>query len=145
MKVYVPIAYYNDAKDIIALFPNYIFKGDEADIVINQFENGFGEPIVITGTDPDSNYTKEEATAFKDGVFTSDEQYFVIFTRGNYELLKKNDEDHGFYIDIYELTEIDEPDEDVSVRKLQETYDKLKNIRDEIDRILMELAPYVAQ
>jgi hypothetical protein len=146
MKVYTPIAYYNDAKDIIALFPNYIFKGDEADIVISHYEEGFGKPITIDGTvDPDSDYTKEEAEGCEDGVFTSDGRYFVMFTRGNYTLLKKNYEDHGFYIDIYKLTEIDEPYEDVSVHKLQEAYDKLKNIREEIDEILMELAPYVAQ
>lgn len=143
MKVYTPIAYYNDAKDIIALFPNYIFKGDEADIVISHYEEGFGKPITIDGTaDPDSDYTKEEAEGCEDGVFTSDGRYFVMFTRGNYTLLKKNYEDHGFYIDIYQLVE---NDVDVSVHKLQETYNKLKDVRAEIDKILMDLAPYVAQ
>ena len=62
---------------------------------------------------------------------------------------------HGFFIDIYHLEEVEDYDEYANsipepetvedVRKLQATYDKLIAVREKIDKILMDIAPYVAQ
>lgn len=155
MKAYIPVGYYNDPEDIFDLYPSSAFKGDEADIVVSYFKAGYGNFHSIDHPDVDSYITPEEASKANDVVFTSDGQYIVVFSAGDYELLKKGASGHGFYIDIYCLEEaedydeyansIPEPETTEDVRKLQATYDKLIVVREKIDKILMDIAPYVAQ
>lgn len=154
MKVYVPIGYYNDAEDIIDLFPNSTFKGDEADIVINYFADNYGAFHYIDHPDVDSYYAPDEVSKDKRMVFSSDGQYAVMFSQGDGKLLYQGDDNHGFFIDIYRLEEVEdyerypnfveEPDA-VEVQKLQTTYDKLLAVREKIDTILMDIAPYIGK
>lgn len=155
MKVYVPLGYYNDNEDIIDLFPSNAFKGDEADIVVNYLKNNYGAFHTIDNPDIDSFISPAEASKDSRIVFSSDGQYVVSFTTGNYHLLHNGDDMHGFFIDIYHLEEVEDYDEYANsipepetvedVRKLQATYDKLIVVREKIDKILMDIAPYVAQ
>lgn len=106
MRVYAPIGYYNDAKDIFDLFPNSTFKGDEADIIVKYCKDGYGAFHTIDGSPDDESYfTPAEASKDKNIVFTSDGMYFVRFSGGSYELLRKGSDQHGFYIDIYKLVD----------------------------------------
>lgn len=108
MKVFAPIGYYNDTQDIMDLFPNYAFKGDEADIIVKYQKDGFGAFHTIDGTPDEESYISPiEASMDKDIVFTSDGQHLVRFTRGNVDRLIRGNDQHGFYIDIYKL--IDAP------------------------------------
>lgn len=155
MKAYIPVGYYNDPEDIIDLYPSSAFKGDEADIVVSYFKGGYGNFHSIDYPDVDSYITPEEASKANDIVFTSDGQYIVVFSPGNRKLLMEGSYDHGFYIDIYCLEDdpdyeviessVPEPETAEDVRKLQATYDKLIVVREKIDKILMGIAPYVAQ
>ena len=147
MKTYQIVGYYNDPEDIIDLFPCSTLKGDEADIIVKYFKDGYGAFHTIDY--PDTDITPEEASKSDDVVFTSDGEYIVVFSRGDMSLLRSGSDMHGFFIDIYRLVdvedEIDPEQEAVDVRKLQETYDRLIVIREKIDKVLMDIAPYVAQ
>lgn len=106
MKVFAPIGYYNDPKDIMDLFPSSTFKGDEADIIVKYYLDGYGALHTINA-DEESYISPIEASMDKDIVFTSDGQHLVRFSRGNVDLLIRGNDQHGFFIDIYEL--IDAP------------------------------------
>ena len=135
MKVYIPVGYYNDPKDIFDLYPSSTFKGDEADIIVKYFKDGYGNFHSIDYPDVDSYITPEEASKANDVVFTSDGQYIVVFSAGNRELLMEGSYDHGFYIDIYCLEDdldyeyepvesgIPEPERDIKEMSDDELYD----------------------
>lgn len=108
MLVYKPIGYYNDAEDIIDVFPSSFFKGDEADIIYKYFQDGYGNFHSIDYPDDDSFYTLKEASNAPGAVFTSDGMHLVVFTKGSINSLMKKDYMHGYYIDIYALE--DAPD-----------------------------------
>ena len=147
MKVYARIGYYNDPEDIIDLYPSSTFKGDEADIIVKYYLDGYGAFNAIDCPCP--YITPEEASKYPNVVFTSDGEYIVAFSRGDRSLLLSGSNMHGFFIYIYRLADvedkIDAEQKTVDVRKLQETYDRLIAIREKIDKVLMDIAPYVAQ
>lgn len=147
MKVYTRIGYYNDPEDIIDLYPSSTFKGDEADIIVKYYLDGYGAFNTIDCPYP--YITPEEASKYPNVVFTSDGEYIVAFSRGDRSLLLSGSNMHGFFIYIYRLADvedkIDAEQKTVDVRKLQETYDRLVAIREKIDKVLMDIAPYVAQ
>jgi hypothetical protein len=116
MKIYAPIGYYNDPEDIIDLFPNSAFKGDEADIVVNYLKDGYGNFHSIDCPDIDNCISPKDASEDKCTVFTSDGQYIVRFSLGDYNLLRKKNEMHGFFIDIYRLIDSPEGEEKYTVK-----------------------------
>lgn len=110
MRKYKPIATYNMADDIIALFPNSTLKVDEANIIYGKFKEGFGEPHIIGEPDEESIWTEDEVAedvANGNFVLTGDKKHGVRFTRG--AMVKGVP--MGYYIDIYEL--VDEEDNPV--------------------------------
>ena len=118
MKVYAPIGYYNDPEDIIDLYPSSTFKGDEADIIVKYYLDGYGAFHTIDDPYIDSFISPKDASNDKCVVFTSDGQYIVRFSCGDYKLLFKGSDMHGFFIDIYKLTE--DTDYDEYVKGLEE-------------------------
>lgn len=116
MKIYAPIGYYNDPEDIIDLFPNSAFKGDEADIVVNYLKDGYGNFHSIDSPDADTFITPEDASSDKGIVFSSDGQHIVRFTKGNLFRLSERNEMHGYYIDIYRLINSPEEEEKYAVK-----------------------------
>jgi len=107
MKAYAPIGYYNDPEDIIDLYPNSAFKGDEADIIVRYCLDGYGAFHTVDHPDVDSFISPTDASKSPDTVFTSNGEYIVVFSRGNIQLLRQGNDMHGFFIDIYKL--IDAP------------------------------------
>jgi hypothetical protein len=122
MKIYAPIGYYNDPEDIIDLFPNSAFKGDEADIVVNYLKDGYGNFHSIDCPDIDNCISPKDASEDKCTVFTSDGQYIVRFSLGDYNLLRKKNDMHGFFIDIYKLTEDTDCDEHMEESEEEKEY-----------------------
>ena len=122
MFVYVPIGYYNDPEDIIDLYPGGPFKGDEADIIVNYMLNGLGNfhSVPEGPRDPESFLTPRDASEDTRVVFASNGQYIVSFCSGSYELLRKKNDMHGFFIDIYRLE--DRPDFDEYLREIEREY-----------------------
>lgn len=115
--MYKPIATYNMADDIIALFPNSTLKGDEASIIYGRFKEGFGEPHIISEPDEESIWTEDEVAediANGNFVLTGDKTHGVRFTRG--AMVKGVP--MGYYIDIYELVG-DEDDQVISDEQLK--------------------------
>lgn len=110
MKQYKPIACYDSAEDILALFPCDRPKPDMGDIIYNRYKEGFGEPRKIdTGDDPFSFWTEEEIEEDKRNfILTADKLHGVRFTRGR---MMASGVPMGYYIDIYEL--IQEPEEEL--------------------------------
>lgn len=104
MKKYRPIATYYTAEDIICLFPNSTLKGDEASIIWQRYNEGFGEPRKIGEVDEEAYYTEEDVKEDANFVLSGDGIHGVRFTRGSMEFLRKGIE-HGFYIDLYKLDE----------------------------------------
>ncbi len=139
MKFAKHIGYYNDHLDIFNLYPCDAIKDDMGDIVAKYMKDGYGH---FYHSDPDEPIPYED---FEDEVnggeakLTTDGKHLVVFQCGDWKKLAKGYDGHGFFIDIYEI--INEGD----VRKLQETYDKLLVVKEKIDKILMDIAPYVAQ
>jgi hypothetical protein len=119
MFVYVPIGYYNDPEDIIDLYPGGPFKGDEADIIVNYMLDGLGNfhSVPEGPRDPESFLTPRDASEDTRVVFASNGQYIVSFCSGSYELLRKKNDMHGFFIDIYHLE--DRPDFDEYLREIE--------------------------
>lgn len=103
---YKPIATYHDTEDIIDLFPSGFLKGDEADIVVKHFKEGYGSPIIINEPGKEVYWTTDDI--YEDGstMVASDPNYFVRFQKGDARVLFHNGNDQaGFYIDIYEKVE----------------------------------------
>ena len=110
MKQYKPIATYNMADDIVALFPCDKPKPDMADIIYNRYKEGYGGPHIISEPDEESIWTEDEVAedvANGNFVLTVDKKHGVRFTRG--AMVKGVP--MGYYIDIYELVDEDEKDE----------------------------------
>lgn len=105
MKLYKPVATYNLADDIIALFPNSTLKGDEASIIWQRYNEGFGEPRKIGEVDEEAYYTEEDAKNETNFVLSGDGIHGVHFTRGSMKHLLEGNEYHGFFIDLYKLDE----------------------------------------
>lgn len=147
MKFAKHIGYYNDHLDICDLYPTHVIKDDMGDIVVKYMKDGYGN-FHYSDLDDEPLPYQDFEDEVKEGKakLTTDGKYLVTFQFGDWKMLAKGNYDHGFYIDIYEIVE--EGEEVVTVgdvRKLQETYDKLLVVKEKIDRILMDIAPYVAQ
>lgn len=142
MLVYKPVGYYNDAEDIIDLFPNSYFKGDEADIIYQYFKDGFGNFHSIDYPDDDSFITVRQASQEQGAIFTSDGMHLVVFTKGSYDALRKGDYCHGYYIDIYALEDAPDfvdPDEEQGVPDPETDFDHMS------DDELLKTGEYVAK
>lgn len=140
MKFAKHIGYYNDYLDICDLYPSDVIKDDMGDIVAKYMKDGYGN-FHYSGLDDEPLPYQDFEDEVKGGEakLTTDGKYLVSFQCGDWKKLAKRSDDHGFYIDIYEIVE------EGDVRKLQETYDRLLVVKEKIDRILMDIAPYVAQ
>ena len=117
MKQYKPIATYNMADDIVALFPCDKPKPDMADIIYNRYKEGYGGPHIISEPDEESIWTEDEVAedvANGNFVLTVDKKHGVRFTRG--AMVKGVP--MGYYIDIYELVG-DEGDQVISDEQLK--------------------------
>jgi hypothetical protein len=149
MKAYAPVGYYNDTEDILDLFPCSTFKGDEADIIVKYYLDGYGAFYTVDGA-PDSYITPVEASKDKNIVFTSDGQYLVRFSGGSHELLRKGSDMHGFFIDIYKL--IDAPgyeysgmleetpeEKDITEMTYDELYDYTLDLTKKVKEAVIEL------
>ena len=110
MKMYVPIASYNDPEDILDLFPGKPYEGHEGEAIIDHFLHGKGNYHFIRPFDPESFIKSREMRDDPDALIVNHSGiiYAVHFTRGDINLLLKRSADHGYYIDIYELSDPDE-------------------------------------
>ena len=147
MKFAKHIGYYNDRLDICDLYPSDAIKDDMGDIVAKYMKDGYGN-FHYSGLDdkPLPYQDFEDEVKGGEAKLTTDGKYLVTFQCGDWKKLAKGSDDHGFYIDIYEIVEEGEEVVPVGdVRKLQENYDRLLVVKVKINRILMDIAPYVAQ
>ena len=146
MKFVKHIGYYNDHLDICDLYPCDAIKDAAGDIVVEYMKDAFGH---FYYSDPDEPIPYEE---FEDEVnegeakLTTDGKYLVTFQCGDWKKLAKGSDDHGFFIDIYKI--VDDAEGIVpagDARKLRDTYGKLLIVKEKIEQILMDIAPYVVQ
>lgn len=131
-KVYQHIGYFDDKEDIIDLWPNEILKGDEADIVVKYWKDGYGSFHTIPEGDvfPESDFDNEISNGRSD--ITEDHRYIVGFQEGDWKALAKGWR-HGFYIDIWEVVE-DEEDQ-----AIQELWEKAEALTDELKAVITEI------
>ena len=118
MKQYKPIAVYDNAEDIMCLFPSDRPKRDMGDIIYNRYKDGYGNPREINEPDEESIWTEDEVAedvANGNFVLTGDKMHGVRFTRG--AMIKGVPV--GYYIDIYELVDEDEADQVISDEELK--------------------------
>ncbi len=145
MKVYAPIGYYNDPKDIFDLYPNGAFKGDEADIIVKYQQDGFGDFHTFDGTlEIEACYTTSEALCDNSVVFASDDQHLVRFTRGDMKLLQEGNDMHGFYIDIYKFVDLkfaDIPGEEKDITRMgnDELYEYTLDLTEKMKEAVSEI------
>lgn len=103
MKFYKPVATYHDADSISMLFPSADIKPDLADIIYRHWNNV--HDATMLNADDESYVTDQDINGDSCFCFTSDMEHAVRLTRGNANLLRKQSDDHGFYIDIYDRVE----------------------------------------
>ena len=149
MKVYVPIASYNDAQDILELFPGKPYEGHEGKAIIDHFLHGKGKYRMIENPDYESFVEPEEFSKDEDTLFVnhSGSIYAVHFTRGNINLLLKRSAEHGYYIDIYELSDPDmwgeyKPEGYVCPLErltIGELLDRMENLTEELNSVAEEI------
>ena len=111
MKVYVPIASYNKVQDILDLFPGKPYEGHEGVAIVDGFLHGKGNYHFIRPFEPESFIKPREMRDDPDALIvkaSDGHNYAVRLTRGDINLLLKKNPDHGYYIDIYELSDPDE-------------------------------------
>lgn len=135
MKQYKHIGYYDSKEDIIDLWPNETLKGDEADIVVKYWKDGYGAFHTLENGDLYSENVFTEDLSEGRSDITSDKRYIVSFSEGNWKALAKCQDgniDHGFYIDIWEIAgESDDLDElwasaESLTNQLKEVIEKIK-------------------
>lgn len=124
MLAYKPIGYYNDAEDIIDLFPNATLKGDEADMVVKYMQDGYGAFHTIDHPDLDGYISVNQAKEYR-LVLTADKKHAVSFSMGNLTMLLDHNDQHGYYIDIYELVDEPELDGEAEISIEDMSYDDL--------------------
>ena len=123
MKYYRPIASYDGAGDIKELFPFDITRKLEAATnVVNYYLNGKGNPHEIAGDDEEARIYPDEMDEY--GLVPVIGNYAVSFIPGDKEVLfggKKETvgyENHGYFIDIYQLTDTEELTQDITNEEL---------------------------
>jgi hypothetical protein len=151
MKVYSPVGYYNDPEDIMDLFPCSLFKGDEADIVVNAMHDLYGNFHEIDNPEVDACISPADASKSKDLVFSSDGMYIVVFSRGDTQALRRGDDMHGFFIDVYHLEEVPGyaeyeaelnapvPEPDIKKMSYDELYEYTLNLSKKVKEAVQEL------
>lgn len=111
MKLCKHIGYYNDPKDIIDLFPSADIKPDMGDIVFKYMKNGYGNFHHVNQSaelQPFDDF--DDDLSGGTAVMTSDGKHLVNFSYGDWKALAKGSDEHGYYIDIWEV--YDEPDKE---------------------------------
>lgn len=139
MKVYVPIASYNDANDILELFPGKPYQEHEGQAILEAFLQGRGNYHTYDEHDPESFYQPQTMRDDPDAILvkTSDgHDYAVRLTRGDINLLLKRNSNHGYYIDIYELSDPDIPFENLTVGEL---LDRMSCLTEELNSVAEEI------
>lgn len=137
MKKYKHIGYFDDKEDIIDLWPNHTLKGDEADIVVKYWKNGYGAFHTLENGDlfPEEDFTDDLSEGNAD--ITEDKRYIVCFQEGDWKSLAKcqdGDIDHGFYIDIWEVAGDDNEDLDELWEYAESLTNQLKEVMEKIKR-----------
>ena len=124
MKYYRPIASYDKAGDIKELFPFDITRKLEAATnAVNYYLNGHGQPHEIEGDDEEARVFPDEMGEY--GLVPVIGDYAVSFIPGDKEALFGGEkeivgyESHGYFIDIYQLTDTEEDDESLNDQELQ--------------------------
>lgn len=132
-KYYKHIGYFNDAEDIIDLYPSSFFKGDEAGIVTNYMQSGYGKFYSVENNEnfPFDNFKFE--LEHQIAAITPDDKYIVTFSLGDRNKLFKNSPEHGYYIDVWELVETD------SSTKLEDLYQKANTLIDELKGVIEKI------
>lgn len=100
-KVYRHIGYYNDLEDCELLFD------ETPDFIVRYMEKGLGHFYQSEGdseTDIENPLDEPDSSMF---IKTTDGQYLVRYEKGADKQVCKELADHGWFIDIYKLTEID--------------------------------------
>ena len=105
MKEYRPIATINYYKDINKYFPFAGTRGYEANTIITNYLSGAIEAKTFNWWDEETFYTVEEAVKDENFILTTDGKYGVRFTCGDAGLLRTGNDQHGYYIDIYEAVD----------------------------------------
>lgn len=100
-KVYRHIGHYNDLEDCELLFD------ETPDFIVRYMEKGLGHFYQSEGdaeTDIETPFDEPDSSMF---IKTTDGQYLVRYEKGADKQVCKELADHGWFIDIYKLTEID--------------------------------------
>lgn len=140
MKLYKHIGYYDSKEDIIDLWPNETLKGDEADIVVKYWKDGYGAFHTLENGDlfSEDDFTEDLSEGRCD--ITSDKRYIVGFAEGDWKALAKSQDgnlDHGFYIDVWEIA-----GESDDLEELWATAESLTNqLKEVIEKIKRRTAP----
>lgn len=111
--IYKHLGYYNDRDDILHLFPFKAMKEGVAENVIQYFLGGYGYFHTDDSNDEESDLDITEEIDLDNGLImlTDDEEYAIRFQSGSQSLLKRGSDEHGYYIDIFQLRGAEE-DED---------------------------------
>ena len=139
MNQYKHIGYYSDKEDIVDLFPSYeVLKGDEGDIIVKYMKDGYGAFHSVDNGElfPEDDFDGRQMK-------TTDGKYIVGFSEGNWKALAKGDDDHGFYIDIWEFVKDDDllvqgDDLDELLARAESLTEQLKEVVAKISRLRAE-------
>lgn len=134
MNQYKHIGYYNDKEDIIDLFPNEPLKGDEGDIIVKYMKDGYG---AFHSVDNDELFSEDYFDFVGRQMKTTDGKYIIGFSEGNWKALAKGDDDHGFYIDIWEFMK----DDDLIVQEddLDELLDQAESLTEQLKEVVAKI------
>lgn len=125
-KVYRHIGYYNDLKDCELLFD------ETPDFIVRYMQLGLGHFYQSEGEDEtDIENPFEELDGHK-LTKTTDGQYLVRYETGADKQVCKELADHGWFIDIYKLTEIDTDDINSKVEEYCVHCDEYVYLEDEL-------------
>lgn len=108
MKLCQHIGYYNDPEDIISIFPSADIKPDMGDFVFKYMQAGGGNFHNVNPGGEVQPFDDFEGELGYTAIPTSDGKHIVLFTKGDWKSLAKGSDQHGYYIDIWEV--YDEPD-----------------------------------
>ena len=141
MKLCHHIGYYNDPADIIDLFPSADIKPDMGDIVFKYMKDGYGNFHNVNpgaGVLPFDDF--EDDLSGGTAVMTSDGKHLVNFSYGDWKDLAKGSDEHGYYIDIWEVyEEPDKEENEFSWRTDNELLDLASVISENLKLVITEI------